>query len=118
MSRTIHSLALQILTAGGLLGTSLILPATSAAQALGPERALLNHSVALATPLAAGPGAFWTPGSGSARTGTDEGARALLGRTDPDQAWTPYRKPIGVAFEVNAPPVNGEQALLGKWTEQ
>lgn len=116
MSRTIHSLGLQILTAGGLLGTSLIVPATAHAQTGGQERALLNYTVASA--YVTGPVAFWAPAPGLARSGTDEGVRALLGRAEADPASTPYREPTSAASQVNAWPVNGERALLGKRTEQ
>jgi hypothetical protein len=116
MSRTIHSLGLQILAAGGLLGTSLIVPATADAQTSGPERALLNYAVI--TPYVAGPVAFWAPTAGPAPSGTDEGARALLGRAEADPTSTPYREPTNAASQVNARPVNGERALLDKWTEQ
>jgi hypothetical protein len=116
MSRTIHFLGLQILAAGGLLGTSLLVPATADAQTGGTERALLNYTVA--TSYVADPVAFWAPAPALARNGTDEGARALLGRADSDPTSTPYQEPTSAASQVNVRPVNGERALLGKWTEQ
>jgi hypothetical protein len=116
MSRTIRFLALQILAAGGLLGTSLTAPATADAQTTGSDRALLNYTVA--APHVAGRGAFWAPDPGIAWPGADEGERALLGRAGADPTRTPYVKPTNAASQVNAPPVNGERALLGKGTKQ
>lgn len=116
MSRTIHFLALRILAAGGLFGTSLFLPATADAQTGGPERALLNYT--LATAYVADPSAFWSPDTDVTRSETDQGERALLGRAGVDQTGTLYRKPTSTASQVKGRPVNGQRALLSKWTEQ
>jgi hypothetical protein len=116
MSRTIHSLGLQIFAAGGLLGTSLVVPATAVAQTASPTQALLNYTV---TPsYVIGPVVSWAPASGIARSGGDEGARALLGRGEADPASTPYPEPANGASQLSSRSVNGGLALLGKWTEQ
>jgi hypothetical protein len=116
MSRTIQFLALRILAAAALFGSSLMLPATAMAQTGSPERALLNYTVA--APQVPGFSAFWAPAAGNPSTGLDEAERALLGRTAADDRAMSYRKPIGVASQLSGPSANGEQALLGRQTEE
>jgi hypothetical protein len=116
MSRTIHSLGLQIVVAGGLLGTSLVVPATAVAQTGSPAQALLNYTVT--TPYVTSPVVSWAPASGIARSGGDEGVRALLGRAETAPVSTPYPEPGNGASQLSPRPVNGARALLGKWTEQ
>jgi hypothetical protein len=116
MSRTIQFLGLRILAAGALFGTSLMFPASADAQTGGPERALLNYTVA--APHLPSLNAPWAPGAGNPQTGTGEAERALLGRTAADQTETSYRKPTSAISQENGAPVDGERALLGKWTAQ
>jgi hypothetical protein len=108
MSRTIRSTALRSLAAGALLGgAGLIMPATTQAQSISPERGLLNYSAASA---AFGPRhyATWTLGSGYEQA--PDGAQALLGRQAAEAAPAFGPSPATAGSEPKRP-VDGDRAL-------
>jgi hypothetical protein len=82
VSRTIHSRALRALAVAGLLSAATLLaPATTHAQARGPERAFLNTISAISSgAVTADP----------APSHTVAGQRALLGKVTPSET----RRPI------------------------
>ena len=110
MSRTIKLASRTLAISCALLAVTLATPVAGHAQAITPERTLLNLTV---TP------SFATDRPYSARTaptdpsvpGSVEGARALLGRT-PRERQESDRGPAVVDSPVGAP-VDGERALLG-----
>jgi hypothetical protein len=104
MSRT-HRF--HIITATGLLGSTLTLPAIVQAQSFSPSRALLNNSiVALST---RDPVVNWILGPALDPAAQSEGELALLGRRT--------AIPIRAVSSVKRAPVGGEVALLGREPE-
>jgi hypothetical protein len=95
--------------AGLLAGPSLVRSAE--AQSIAPESAFLNR-----TPTGAGIETGFTASQIDPGNGTDFGGeKALLGRTEGLRIWEPGLLSTAVTSAADAPPLDGERALLGRW---
>lgn len=103
MSPTIPSHAFRMLAVAGSLGlASLVAPAATHAQAISPERALLNTTLIVS---------YDGVTQASALPHTVDGERALLGRSTAGASSQPT---LASGSVREAQSVDGEQALLGK----
>jgi hypothetical protein len=112
MSRTILSSTLRLLAAGGLLGgAGLIAPATTQAQSISYDRALLNHRTA-PIPVEARLSTRLTTPADPEATSRFDGERALLGRAEGGgQVFAANQNAVS---QANVPGVDGAWALLAR----
>lgn len=108
-SATLRTLAL----ASALLVAGLAAPAAGHAQALSPERTLLNR-IAIASIANAKSDAARTVPIDPVMPASVEGARALLGRTL-TREWHELDRGAAALASPSDRPVSGERALLGRW---
>lgn len=113
MSDTIHSrLSRALAVAGMLIAASLLRPGVTTAQAVSPERALLNRpSPEVGFPAGLRP-VFLAPAGPAAASGIT-GEQALQGHT-PSQVWTTGFELGVVSIGPGRPPIDGAEALLGR----
>lgn len=110
-STTLRRLAL----ASALLASGLAVPAAGHAQALTPERTLLN-SIAIPSFTKSGSHATHAALTDPAIPSSVEGTRALLGRTPPREHRKLDQEPAAVDSGVSTQ-IDGARALLGRWTD-
>ena len=114
MSDTIHSrLSRALAVAGMLIAASLLRPGVTTAQAVSPERALLNRPSPEAGFAAGLRPVFLGPAGPADAASGITGEQALQGHT-PSQVWTTGFELGVVSIGPGRPPIEGAEALLGR----